>query len=105
LNIDIINNIIDDYEEDTAISDQHNIGIAGFTNFLLSEFNDPIDPRRYALHQDMKQPIAHYWINSSHNTYLLGDQLKGESSVEAYVRALQQGCRCVERESFLFSMS
>ena len=30
--------------------------------------------------------------------YLLEDQLTGKSSVQGYIRALQRGCRCLERE-------
>ena len=44
----------------------------------------------------MDKPLTDYYICSSHNTYLLSNQLTGESSTIAYVNAFQKGCRCVE---------
>jgi phosphatidylinositol phospholipase C epsilon len=44
----------------------------------------------------MDYPLSYYFVASSHNTYLTGHQLRGESSVEMYREVLLSGCRCVE---------
>uniref|UniRef100_A0A4W5JKC3 Phosphoinositide phospholipase C n=1 Tax=Hucho hucho TaxID=62062 RepID=A0A4W5JKC3_9TELE len=68
----------------------------GFTMYMLSKENNVFDPDHARVYQDMTRSLAHYFISSSHNTYLTSDQVTGYSSTEAYIRALNQGCRCVE---------
>jgi phosphatidylinositol phospholipase C delta len=62
-------------------------------DFLQSPDNAP------TVTEDMTLPLPNYYISSSHNTYLVGEQWRGESTVEGYIRVLLAGCRCVERES------
>ncbi|XP_053194033.1 1-phosphatidylinositol 4,5-bisphosphate phosphodiesterase delta-3-A [Scomber japonicus] len=68
----------------------------GFTMYMLSLENDLLNPSHTRVYQDMTYPLAHYFISSSHNTYLTKDQVTSASSTEPYIRALNQGCRCVE---------
>ncbi|KAG0321243.1 Phospholipase C [Podila horticola] len=70
--------------------------VDSLTSFLLSVDNSIVAPVHTQVHQDMSQTLSNYYISSSHNTYLLGHQLTGVSSIEGYIRALQSGCRCVE---------
>ncbi|GAB6028887.1 hypothetical protein CHUAL_004687 [Chamberlinius hualienensis] len=74
------------------------LSLGGFRLFLLSEQQNLFNFEHLAVYQDMTQPLTHYFISSSHNTYLLADQLTGESSVEGYISALKSGCKCVEMD-------
>ncbi|KAJ6145788.1 hypothetical protein N7470_009683 [Penicillium chermesinum] len=65
-----------------------------FTSYLASPSNGVYASR--APKSTFDRPLNEYFISSSHNTYLLGRQVAGASSTEAYISALQQGCRCVE---------
>uniref|UniRef100_S4S058 Phosphoinositide phospholipase C n=1 Tax=Petromyzon marinus TaxID=7757 RepID=S4S058_PETMA len=70
----------------------------GFVRYLTSPDGSLWDQRHDSIGHDMTRPLSHYFISSSHNTYLMEDQLRGPSSTEAYIssRAFRKGCRCVE---------
>ncbi|KAM9834695.1 1-phosphatidylinositol 4,5-bisphosphate phosphodiesterase beta-3 [Syngnathus typhle] len=98
LKIEQVRQIMEKYE--TNISqlerDRIQIGLQAFTSYLGGEENSIVPPERLDVIDDMNQPLSHYFINSSHNTYLTVGQLTGLSSVEMYRQVLLTGCRCIE---------
>ncbi len=45
---------------------------------------DPAEEEEEDDSEDMDHPLSRYFIATSHNTYLVGHQLKGHSSVQLY---------------------
>ncbi|ESO02184.1 hypothetical protein HELRODRAFT_65381 [Helobdella robusta] len=72
------------------------IGIDGFTAYLSSEECFIFNPMQTHVCQDMNQPLSHYFVASSHNTYLLKDQLLSKPSLDGYIYVLKKGCRLVK---------
>jgi phosphatidylinositol phospholipase C, delta len=67
-----------------------------FRALMTSASNDAYDTSLTDMTNQLDLPLSDYYIASSHNTYLEGDQLWSKSSVGRYVHDLNIGCRCVE---------
>lgn len=88
--------LIQTHEPSAEGRQQGFLSLDGFTSYLTSAECQLFDREHNAVCQDMSQPLSHYYINSSHNTYLIEDQFRGPSDISGYIRALKMGCRCVE---------
>ena len=54
-----------------------------FLEFMKSPINNAEAPREIEA-GELDWPLSSYFINSSHNTYLTGNQLYSEASAEVY---------------------
>uniref|UniRef100_A0A3Q2ZD67 1-phosphatidylinositol 4,5-bisphosphate phosphodiesterase n=1 Tax=Kryptolebias marmoratus TaxID=37003 RepID=A0A3Q2ZD67_KRYMA len=88
--------LVDKYEPNSLLAQKGQISMDGFARYLNGEENSIIPPEKLDQSEDMTFPLSHYFINSSHNTYLTAGQLAGNSSVEMYKQVLLSGCRCIE---------
>ncbi|NWR35023.1 PLCB2 phosphodiesterase, partial [Tachuris rubrigastra] len=88
--------LIEKYEPSGINIQRGHLSPEGMVWFLCGPENNVIALDKLLVYQDMTQPLSHYFINSSHNTYLTAGQFSGISSAEMYRQALLAGCRCVE---------
>ena len=72
------------------------IGRDDFQKFLQSHLSSVVTQKKVNYRDSMEHPLNSYFINSSHNTYLTGNQIKSQSSVEMYIQTLLLGARCIE---------
>ncbi|XP_049591071.1 1-phosphatidylinositol 4,5-bisphosphate phosphodiesterase beta-1 [Syngnathus scovelli] len=88
--------LLERHQSDKTLLEQGLISLQAFCSYLSSDENGVIPPEKLDQSEDMSFPLSHYFVNSSHNTYLTAGQLAGSSSVEMYRQVLLAGCRCVE---------
>ena len=50
--------------------DRNEMNLEGFSSFLMSSDNPIFAPEHAKVFQDMDQPLNHYFVDSSHNTYV-----------------------------------
>ncbi|XP_063495158.1 1-phosphatidylinositol 4,5-bisphosphate phosphodiesterase beta-2 isoform X7 [Symphalangus syndactylus] len=93
---DQVQGLIDKYEPSGINVQRGQLSPEGMVWFLCGPENSVLAQDKLLLHHDMTQPLNHYFINSSHNTYLTAGQFSGVSSAEMYRQVLLSGCRCVE---------
>ena len=100
INEEEINNIL------KKINSKYNLNIK--LELTLREFSHMLNSLLLTVYQmdkiynplNLNYPLTDYFINSTHNTYLTGHQLKGDSSIKMYSLSLLQGCRLVELDCY-----
>uniref|UniRef100_A0A672MKH5 Phosphoinositide phospholipase C n=1 Tax=Sinocyclocheilus grahami TaxID=75366 RepID=A0A672MKH5_SINGR len=91
-----VKNLIEKYEPSSSNASRGQISPDGLLFYLMGSETSVVKLDKLAQSHDMTQPIPHYFVKSSHNTYLTAGQLTGVSSPEMYRQCLLAGCRCLE---------
>lgn len=71
------------------------LDFADFLRYMTSDASNIVGALREE-ELDLSYPLSSYFISSSHNTYLTGNQLSSVASTDAYKNVLLRGCRCIE---------
>ena len=76
------------------------LNLKEFSNMLNSFLLAVYNKKKQTKELDTSHPLTDYYINSSHNTYLKGHQLKGYSDPKMYAFAVLMGFRLVELDCY-----
>ncbi|NXC47063.1 PLCZ1 phosphodiesterase, partial [Penelope pileata] len=88
--------IILKHEPIEEVKRRRELSFEGFIRYMSSEDCTIFKKEHQTVYQDMNHSLCDYFISSSHNTYLVSDQLIGPSDLSGYISALLKGCRCLE---------
>lgn len=69
-----VQNLIEQYEKKKEYVNRHLLSFDAFLRYLMGDDNPIIAASKLEISnpESMEHPLAHYFINSSHNTYLTG---------------------------------
>ena len=80
-----------------GLEEDHHMFFSYFVQMLLTPHNSAVDPAKIVFKaDDLRHPLAHYWINCTHNSFLTGHQLYSRASSDLYRRQLLAGVRSLE---------
>ncbi|XP_067415072.1 1-phosphatidylinositol 4,5-bisphosphate phosphodiesterase zeta-1 [Emydura macquarii macquarii] len=92
----IASELIAKYEPIEEVKRKKQMTFEGFLRYMNSQDCLIFKRKHKSVYQDMSYPLRDYFTSSSHNTYLISDQLIGPSHLWGYTSALMKGCRCLE---------
>uniref|UniRef100_A0A8C0GYM3 Phosphoinositide phospholipase C n=1 Tax=Chelonoidis abingdonii TaxID=106734 RepID=A0A8C0GYM3_CHEAB len=92
----IASQLIAKYEPIEEVQRKKQMSFEGFLRYMNSKDCLIFKREHTIVYQNMSYPLRDYFISSSHNTYLISDQLIGPSHLWGYSSALMKGCRCLE---------